>query len=327
MSDDIVFIKDINDYNEFNKIKPVIKKLNTKVKFICSDCGRESIKCYKSLKIPFLCKSCQNKISQLNPKTKEKKRQTNLLKYGVVNCFQSDDKKQKIKETLLKRYGVDNPQKSKLIKEKSENTCLEKYGYKFPGQVPEVKEKQKRTSIEKYGVDYYVRTSEFREKYKNTCLKKYGVDNYAKTDECQLKMQNTYRIKHNNKPLGISEKEKEVYKFIKSIYHNKIIRNSRKMLSGKEIDIFLPDLKLGFEFDGTYWHADPRFYKETDLILNRPALEVWNNDRNKELLCESKGIKLIRIKEYDWNKHNRKEKYRIKKEIENRKNELSLQNE
>lgn len=140
-------------------------------------------------------------------------------------------------------------------------------------------------------------------------------------------MQNTYKIKHNNKPRGISEKEKDVYKFIKSIYHNKIIRNSRKMLSGKEIDIYLPDLKLGFEFDGTYFHADPRFYKETDLILNRPALEVWNNDRNKELLCESKGIKLIRIKEYDWKKHNRKEKYRIKKEIENRKNELSLQNE
>ena len=140
-------------------------------------------------------------------------------------------------------------------------------------------------------------------------------------------MQNTYKINHNNKPRGTSEKEKEVYKFIKSIYHNKIIRNSRKMLSGKEIDIYLPDLKLGFEFDGTYFHADPRFYKETDLILNRPALEVWNNDRNKELLCESKGIKLIRIKEYDWNKHNRKEKYRIKKEIENRKNELSLQNE
>ena len=97
------------------------------------------------------------------------------------------------------------------------------------------------------------------------------------------------------------------------------------MLSGKEIDIYLPDLKLGFEFDGTYFHADPRFYKESDLILNRPALEVWNNDKNKELLCESKGIKLIRIKEYDWNKHNKTEKYRIEKEIEYRKNELSLQ--
>ena len=327
MSDNIVFIKNENDYNEYSKLKPVRWRLNSKVKFICTCCHNESIKCFKSLKIPFLCKTCQNKISQLNPKTKEKKRQTNLLKYGVENPFQSSDKKQKIKEKLLIHYGVDNPQKSKSIKEKTKNTCLEKYGYKFPGQIPEVKEKQKKTLIEKYGVDNYTKTEEYKIKYKNTCLKKYGVDNYAKTDECQLKMQNTYKINHNNKLRGISEKEKEVYKFIKSIYHNKIIRNSRKMLSGKEIDIYLPDLKLGFEFDGTYFHADPRFYKETDLILNRPALEVWNNDKNKELLCESKGIKLIRIKEYDWNKHNKKEKYRIKKEIENRKNELSLQNE
>ena len=238
MSDDIVFIKDENDYNEYSKLKPVRQRLNSKVKFICTCCHNESIKCFKSLKIPFLCKTCQNKISQLNPKTKEKKRKTNLLKYGVENPFQSSDKKQKIKEKLLIRYGVDNPQKSKSIKEKTENTCLEKYGYKFPGQIPEVKEKQKKTLIEKYGVDNYTKTEEYKIKYKNTCLKKYGIDNYAKTDECQLKMQNTYKINHNNKSRGISEKEKEVYKFIKSIYHNKIIRNSRKMLSGKEIDIF-----------------------------------------------------------------------------------------
>ena len=76
MSDDIVFIKDENDYNEYSKLRPVFQRLNSKVKFICTCCHNESIKCFKSLKIPFLCKSCQNKISQLNPKTKEKKRQT-----------------------------------------------------------------------------------------------------------------------------------------------------------------------------------------------------------------------------------------------------------
>lgn len=324
MSDDIVFIKDENDYNEYNKLKPVRPRLNSKVKFICTCCHKESIKCFKSLKIPFLCKTCQNKISQLRPETKEKKRQTNLLKYGVENPFQSEDKKQKIKESLLNHYGVDNPQKSKMIKQKTENTCLEKYGYKFPGQIPEVKEKQRRTFIKKYGVDNYTKTDEYKIKTKNTCLKKYGVDNYAKTDECQLKMKKTF-MENYSKHMGISEKENELYMFIKSIYMDNIIRNSRKMLHGKEIDIYLPKLKLGFEFDGTYFHADSRFYKETDLILSRNASTIWEKDKKKDLLCESYGIKLIRIKEYDWTRNTNNEKYRIIHEIEYRKKELSLQ--
>ena len=100
------------------------------------------------------------------------------------------------------------------------------------------------------------------------------------------------------------------------------------MLSGKEIDIYLPDLKLGFEFDRTYWHADPRFYKEDTIIEHKhvTAREIWQRDKEKDILCESKGIKLIRIKEYDWVNFNEKEKVRIKDVIENRKKDLSLQN-
>lgn len=99
MSDDIVFIKDINDYNEFNKIKPLEKKLNTKVKFICSECGKESIKCYKSLKIPFKCTLCT-----------------------IRAAAQNKERINKIKETCIKKYGVDNSQKSNLIRNNRNKT-------------------------------------------------------------------------------------------------------------------------------------------------------------------------------------------------------------
>ena len=56
------------------------------------------------------------------------------------------------------------------------------------------------------------------------------------------------------------------------------------------------------------------------------AREIWQRDKEKDILCESKGIKLIRIKEYDWVNFNEKEKVRIKDVIENRKKDLSLQN-
>ena len=55
---DIVFIKDENDYNEFSKIRPINYRNSLKVKFICSQCNKESIRTFKSLKIPFICRNC-----------------------------------------------------------------------------------------------------------------------------------------------------------------------------------------------------------------------------------------------------------------------------
>lgn len=99
-----------------------------------------------------------------------------------------------------------------------------------------------------------------------------------------------------------SNGEKELYNYIKSIYSGIIIENERSILNGKEIDIYLPDLKLGFEFDGTYWHADPRFYTANEIIKTKhcTAAEIWKKDYEKNLLAEKLNIKLIRIPEYDW---------------------------
>lgn len=62
----------------------------------------------------------------------------------------------------------------------------------------------------------------------------------------------------------------------------------------------MPDIKVGIEYDGEYWHADPRRFKPTDVIKDKTAQEIWDRDKRKNLLCESKGINLLRIKEYDY---------------------------
>ncbi len=51
-------------------------------------------------------------------------------------------------------------------------------------------------------------------------------------------------------------------------------------INGLELDIFIPELKTGIEYDGLKWHKD---------ILDR--------DNNKDEVCENEGIKLIRIRE------------------------------
>jgi len=78
----------------------------------------------------------------------------------------------------------------------------------------------------------------------------------------------------------------DVYDFIKSIYPNPILANDRKELGGKELDIFIPDLKIGIEINGVYWHTDQ--YKD----------KFYHYEKSK--IATTKGIKLYHIFEDEW---------------------------
>lgn len=80
-----------------------------------------------------------------------------------------------------------------------------------------------------------------------------------------------------------SKREKRVLAFIKNIYKNTIIENAR-LLNNFEIDIFIPLLKLGFEFDGLYYHSQ-KF--KTDKLYHV----------KKKNLYESKGIQIYNLYE------------------------------
>ena len=83
----------------------------------------------------------------------------------------------------------------------------------------------------------------------------------------------------------ISNKEEQLIEHIKSIYNGDIILNDRIVI-GKELDIYLPELKLAFEFNGIYWHNENKRDKNYHL--------------NKTEECEKFGICLIHIYEDDW---------------------------
>jgi hypothetical protein len=86
-------------------------------------------------------------------------------------------------------------------------------------------------------------------------------------------------------PIGeqSSIKEKELLEYIKSIYFGKVVSGYR---DGLEIDIYLPDLKLGLEFNGLYYHSSK--FKEKNYHLN------------KTNYFKEKGIRIIHIWEDDW---------------------------
>ena len=77
----------------------------------------------------------------------------------------------------------------------------------------------------------------------------------------------------------VSIPEKAIIFYLRKIFDD-IIENYRPdFLEGKEIDIYLPKLKLGIEYDGERWHSD--------VLAN---IEKSEN-------CRKNGIRLIRIRE------------------------------
>lgn len=69
----------------------------------------------------------------------------------------------------------------------------------------------------------------------------------------------------------------------------KTIKNDRSTIYPKEIDILIPDLKIGIEYCGLHWHGERR----NGLYAKVKHLEKLD-------LCEKAGIRLITIFSSEW---------------------------
>lgn len=295
-------IKDIR-YSDFNKITN-----NGTSDYYCKNC--KSVK----TKITNQEKYGVDNVFQLDS-VKKKIKKTILNKYGVEHHLQTDKCLDKLKNTNNKKYGVDYVQQNKNVRKKTEKTSLEKYGHKTSLMNDEIKEKINSVLLNKYNTIYPLRNKEIKDKYFKTRINnikdKYkginiiDVKGDIYTVKCDNNKDHVFEItstllyhrkirykticcticnKINSK--NISGLETEFYNFINDNYNSDILINDRNILSGKELDIYLPGLKIAFEFNGTYWHNE--LYKSK------------NYHKEKTDLCEKLNIQLIQIYEDDW---------------------------
>lgn len=113
-----------------------------------------------------------------------------------------------------------------------------------------------------------------------------------------MHLQNAYSCPKCANEITVSMPEKEIYEFIKSIYEGEIEQSNREILDGKEIDIYLPEAKIGFEYDCEFHHGESS---------NRGK----DYHVNKLDLAEEKGIRLIQIFGNLWTDHKEIVKSRI----------------
>jgi len=89
---------------------------------------------------------------------------------------------------------------------------------------------------------------------------------------------------------AISSGQNSLYQFINTIYDGVIQLNNRDILDGKEIDIYLPAIKLGVEYHGLYFHS----------FNIRENAEDRARHAIKTDLCNIHEIKLLQIFENEW---------------------------
>lgn len=81
-----------------------------------------------------------------------------------------------------------------------------------------------------------------------------------------------------------SKHEKDLSDFIRSVYNGEVLENDRSL--GKELDIYIPELNMGIEFNGVYWHCDQHKPREFHI--------------SKKLYFKEKGVEVIMIWEDQW---------------------------
>jgi hypothetical protein len=95
-----------------------------------------------------------------------------------------------------------------------------------------------------------------------------------------------------------SKNQKEISDYITSL-GIQVLNNHKKSLQGIEIDIYIPDLKIGFEYNGLFWHSE-KMGKSKNYHLN------------KQNLAKKHGIKLYHIFSDEWIKNEEIVKSKIK---------------
>jgi hypothetical protein len=261
-----------------------------------------------------------------NDKIRDKIKKTNLEKWGSETASKNEEVINKIISTNKEKYGYNSPMCNKEIQEKSKYTLMVNYGVDSPLKSPIIKERYKKTNLEKFGVEYPTQSDKVKEKIKNNNLLSWGtthahqselyrkentiignhlsyieyIGNNKSIFNCDLGEKHTFEIKTDNfyartkqnvplcticNPINntTSQSEKSILNFIISIYPGKVISSYRDKY---EIDIFIPDLGLGFEYNGLYWHSEIKKDK--------------NYHFNKTKYFETKNIRIVHIWEDDW---------------------------
>lgn len=221
---------------------------------------------------------------------KEKRLDTICQKYGVSSLKEyrtkyplCEEKKicaqKKRQQTLLNKYSTTNNRLIPEINEKIKNTNIAKYGVSCYMNLPEIKKK----NIEKTRKNTYLNFSRFAKE----CTPLFTLEEWLAGYDKKLPWKKTYTGEvfyckyYGYPPVGrftSSSLESTIHKMLDTL-NIKYIKHDREIIKPQEIDIYLPDFKLGIECNGEYFHS---------IRTLKPTYHI-----KKTEFCDSVGIRLL----------------------------------
>ncbi len=253
------------------------------------------------------------------PEYKIQVSETNMDKYGSEWYFQSDEFQESISDIMIEKYGYPHYTKTPEYKNRVKRTNLDKYGSEWYFQSDEFRNSIGDIMNEKYGATYYAQTSDYSdmmssdEYVERRLLKRVGFykdmgfqfistsDRVGFVDLYNNVCGHTFSIHPTTlkrrldvnldgcvicNPLDTgSGQEDRLCEWIDSLGID-YVANTRSVIDGFELDIYIESLNLAIEYNGLYWHSDLYKYKNYHL--------------DKTNKCADIGVRLLHIWEDDW---------------------------
>jgi len=254
--------------------KTIGRKIDEEIreKRICLICNKE-FECKKKQENKMCSNECRkewNSIEENKSNRIKLSKDTLLINHGVDSMFKKIEYKANRNQIFLDKIGVINPMKDKLIVNKLQKTLNEK---QIKNLLPKLNE-HNIILLDEYSVNKSGSTSM---SYNFKCKKCENIFSSTVLGSGKIP------ICRKCTPLEKNSKIEEVIKDFLNLKNIKHLDNSRKILNGKEIDIFLSDFNLGIEVDGNYFHSEISGEKDSKYHLS------------KTKLAHEKNIKLIHI--------------------------------
>lgn len=264
------------------------------------------------------------------PSVKEKKKNTMIARYGYEHQSQVPKFQEKRMATCRKKYNGNSPACDPTVMDKIGDTTESLYGKRHYFNTEIFKEQRESFFMANYGVPHYSQTEEYKEKFRKTSKKNYKVPHHTQrnwSEETKIildspeVLENMY-IEHGGIKLaeilsvdsttiydrlkrfdidivkGSSAGERALASFVIDLVGiENVVIGDRTILDGKEIDVFIPSMNLGIEYNGLFWHCSKFVDKNYHL--------------DKLKLAKDKGVRLIHVFEDEWET----QKYQVKMKI------------
>ena len=202
--------------------------------------------------------------------------------------------------TSLKKFGTEHAMQNEEVKKKRITTCMQRHGKEHVLQLDSVRaacnakhrEKawqhliQDKACIPMFTHDEFIESSTSKRIWKWKCCTCEDVFEAVYDNGMHHRCYKCYP----NTSHGTSLAEQELAAFVKSLTTCKVYNHcmeNKHVIDDREIDIWIPELKLGIEFDGLYYHSEINC-KDSNYHLKKTEA------------CEEKGIQLIHVLEDEW---------------------------